>query len=210
MDGHRLGVHLVRGVVGVTDKREVTPTRIIPAGQPLPAPAAPPLPPPPPPPVVIADADPGPDWWRSGSGPSGPGGTVEIHHHYYPAEPAGGSLSVPDPEPGPRWWQRIRIGYNAALAVLSLTVAGPWAHVLASVRDEASLAGAWVMALVPLVVIAFVDNAKRAEAAGAADELWMPNVRAALARLLLWAAVIATALALPVTTLVYALTGVHA
>jgi predicted deacylase len=50
----------------------------------------------------------------------------------------------------------------------------------------------------------------RVAAAGAADELWAPKLRAALARLLLWAAVIGTVLALPVTTLVYAITGVHA
>ncbi len=117
---------------------------------------------------------------------------------------------MPDPDPGPRWWQRIRIGYNAGLAVISLTLAGPWAHVLVSVREEESLAGAWVMALGPLIVLAFADNTYRVAAAGAADDLWIPKIRAAGARLLLWAAVIGTALALPVTTLVYALTGVHA
>lgn len=183
----------------------IIPTRVIPAGEPLPLPALPPPPRPPGPPPDLADPD--PDWWRGGSGPPP---TIVIHHHHYPAEPAGGSLSVPDPDPGPRWWQRIRIGYNAALAVLSLTLAGPWAHVLVSVRDKESLAGAWVMALGPLIVIAFADNVYRVAAAGAADELWAPKLRAALARLLLWAAVIGTVLALPVTTLVYAITGVHA
>jgi hypothetical protein len=120
----------------------------------------------------------------------------------------GGWLSVPDPEPGPRWWQRIRIGYNAALAVLSLTLAGPWGAVLAAVRDEESLAGAWVMALGPLTVLAFLDNARRAEAAGADPDLWAPKLRAAITRFLLWAAVLGTVLTLPITTLVYALTGV--
>jgi FtsH-binding integral membrane protein len=120
----------------------------------------------------------------------------------------GGWLSVPDPEPVPRWWQRIRIGYNAALATLSLTLAGPWGAVLASVRDEESLAGAWVMALVPLTVLAFLDNARRAEAVGADPDLWAPKWRAAAVRFLLWAAVLATVLTLPITTLVYALTGV--
>jgi len=120
----------------------------------------------------------------------------------------GGWLAVPDPEPGPRWWQRIRYGYNVALAALSLILAGPWAHVLTAVRDEESLAGAWVMALIPLVVLGFIDNARRAEAAGAHPDLWAPKWRAVTARFLLWAAVIGTGLALPITTLVYAITGV--
>ncbi|UDM00065.1 hypothetical protein [Streptomyces longhuiensis] len=121
-----------------------------------------------------------------------------------------GELSAPDPDPGPRWWQRIRLGYNAALATLSLTLAGPWAALLTTVREEESLAGAWVIALVPLTVLAFVDNAKRAEATGAHPDLWGPKLRAAAARCALWAAAIGTALALPVTTLVYILTGVRA
>ncbi|MFF8679511.1 hypothetical protein ACF07F_16530 [Streptomyces sp. NPDC015237] len=191
----------------MTERKPITPTRIIPAGETLPAPVSPP-PPPPVPPAPPTAPDPGPDWWRGGSGPSGPAGPVEIHHHYYPAEPAGGPLSVPDPEPGPRWYQRIRWGYNAALAVLSLSLAGPWGAVLASVRDEASLAGAWVMALVPLTVLAFLDNARRIEALHADPDLWAPKWRAALMRFLLWAAVLGTVLTLPLTTLVYALTGV--
>ncbi|MFF9215602.1 hypothetical protein [Streptomyces viridosporus] len=190
----------------MSDRTPITPTRVIPAGETLPAPAAPPPPPPPPPaPPTVPDPGPGPDWF----GPrSGPPGAVEIHHHYYPVVIAGGPLSVPDPEPLPRWWQRVRWGYNAALAVLSLTLAGPWAAVLAAVRDEESLAGAWVMALIPLTVLGFLDNARRAEAAGADPDLWAPKWRAAIVRFLLWAAVIATLLTLPITTLVYALTGV--
>ncbi|MFD6620069.1 hypothetical protein ACFWFB_33040, partial [Streptomyces albidoflavus] len=109
----------------------------------------------------------------------------------------------------PRWWQRIRIGYNAALAFLSLSIAGPWAELLTLVRDEESLAGAWVIALIPLVVLGFADNIYRCAAAGAHPDLWPPKVRAAAARLLLWAAVIATGLALPLTTVVQILTGVR-
>ncbi|WP_030569639.1 hypothetical protein [Streptomyces aureocirculatus] len=116
---------------------------------------------------------------------------------------------IPGPEPEERWWQRIRIGYNAALAFLSLPLTGPWSWVLASVRDDESLAGAWVMAGVPLTVLAVLDNARRVEVAGSAPELWGPKIRAALARLLLWAAVLATVLTLPVSTIVYALTGVR-
>lgn len=117
---------------------------------------------------------------------------------------------MPDPEPGPRWWQRIRIGYNLACALLGFALCGPWAWVLAHVRDEESLAGAWVMAAIPLVVLGFVDNARRVEALHADPDLWAPRLKATVARVLLWAAVEATALTLPITTLVYAITGVHA
>lgn len=192
----------------MTSKRPpITPTRVIPAGQPLPAPISPP-PPPPVPPAPPTAPDPDPDWWRTGSGPSGPPPAAPVDVHVTVTVDHGGSLIPTDPEHGPRWWSRIRIGYNLALAVLSLTLAGPWAALLTSVRDEESLAGAWVMAAVPLLVLAFADNTYRVAAAGAHPDLWAPKIRAACARLLLWAAVIATVLALPITTLVYALTGV--
>jgi hypothetical protein len=165
-------------------------------------PTAPPLPPPPPAPPED------PDWFRPGSGSSGQPPSIEIHHHYYAAEPAGGSLSVPDPEPGPRWWQRRRPGYTAACLLIAWFLSTPWAAVLADVRDTESLAGAWVMAIGPLIVLAFADNVYRVAAAGAADELWLPKIRAACARTLLLTAAIATARTLPLTTLVYAVTGV--
>ncbi|HEY6114866.1 MAG TPA: hypothetical protein VI172_02810 [Candidatus Dormibacteraeota bacterium] len=120
----------------------------------------------------------------------------------------GGPLVPANPDPGPRWWQRIRIGYNLACAACGLGLSGPWAWVLASVRDKESLTGAWVMAAVPLIVVAFLDNARRVEAAAAHPDLWAPKWRAALTRTLLWALVEATVLTLPITTLVYALTGV--
>jgi hypothetical protein len=122
----------------------------------------------------------------------------------------GGPPAVPDPEPGPRWWRRIRIAYNIGCAFVGFIFCGPWAWVLASVRDEQGLAGAWVMALIPLVVLGFIDNARRIEAAGAHPDLWAPKLRATAARCALWAAAIATALALPVTTLIYLVTGVRA
>lgn len=190
-------------------EQPIVPTRVIPAGETLPAPAAPPPPPPaPPPPPGFADPD--PDWWRSGSGPPPPPPPVPVDVHVTVTIDHGGWLAIPDPDPIPRWWQRIRYAYNAGLAFASLILAGPWGHLLATVRDEASLAGAWVMALIPLTVIAFIDNAKRAEAAGADPDLWAPKWRAGVARFLLWAAVIGTGLALPVTTLVYWITGVEA
>lgn len=158
---------------------------------------------PPGPPAV-----PDPDWWRTGSGPSGAPPPAPLDVHVHVTIDAGGPPSPPDPDPGQRWWRRIRWGYNAALAVLALALAGPWGAVLASVRDEESLAGAWVMALIPLVVLAVLDNARRVEAAAAAPDLWAPKLRAGLIRYLLWAAVLGTVLTLPLTTLVYALTGV--
>ncbi len=177
----------------------ILPTRVIPAGEALPAPAPPPAPPAPPAP---------PDWWRTAPGPPGPPDPVPVDVHVHLTVDQRGWQSAPDPDPDPRWWQRIRWGYNAALAVLSLTLAGPWGAVLASVRDEESLAGAWVMAAIPLVVLGYLDNARRIEAAGAHPDLWAPKWRAAAMRLLLWAAVLGTVLTLPITTLVYALTGV--
>ncbi|MFF7553584.1 hypothetical protein ACFZA9_11940 [Streptomyces olivaceus] len=191
----------------MTDRKPIVPTRVIPSQETLPAPIPPP-PPPPAPPAPPAAPPTAPDWWRTGSGPSGPPPAIPVDVHVTISVDQGGWLALPDPDPIPRWWQRIRWGYNIGLAFLSLTLAGPWAQLLATVRDEAGLAGAWVMALIPLVVLGFLDNARRAEAAGAHPDLWAPKWRAAWVRFLLWAAAIGTALALPLTTLVYALTGV--
>ncbi|WP_369279774.1 MULTISPECIES: hypothetical protein [Streptomyces] len=116
---------------------------------------------------------------------------------------------MPDPESGTRWWGRIRWGYNAVCAFVGLGLSGPWAWVLQALRDEQSLAGAWVMALIPLAVLFLLDNARRVEARCAHPDLLAPKVRAALARTLLWAAVLATFLTLPITTLVYLMTGVQ-
>lgn len=189
-------------------RKPIIPTRVIKAGAPLPVPVPPPPPPLPPAPPAPPAVPPG--WWNAGPGPSGPPPPVPIDVHVTISVDHGGPPAIPDPVPGPRWWQRFRIGYNVALAVLSLTLAGPWAQLLTSVRDEAGLAGAWVMALIPLVVLGFIDNARRVEAAGADPDLWAPKLRAAAARFVLWAAVIGTVLALPVVTLVYILTGVRA
>ncbi|MEU5773879.1 hypothetical protein ABZ819_11385 [Streptomyces venezuelae] len=122
------------------------------------------------------------------------------------AEPAGPVQR----ERTPRWYQRVRIGYNAACAFAGLTLCGPWAWVLASVRDEASLAGAWVMALIPLVVLGFLDNARRIEVQHADPELWGPKWRAVLARVLLWAAILAIFLTLLIAATVRLMTGVPA
>ncbi|MFF8482352.1 hypothetical protein [Streptomyces antibioticus] len=187
----------------MTGREPIVPTRIIPAGAPLPAPAPPPPPRPPDPPD--------PDWWR-GSGPPAPfrpPPPVPVDVHITVTIEQGGPLVPADPDPGPRWWQRIRWGYNLACATAGLALSGPWAWILAAARDEASLAGAWVIALIPLTVLAVLDNARRVEAAAAHPDLWAPKIRAALVRTVLWAAAEATALTLPITTLVYLLTGVQ-
>lgn len=183
----------------------ITPSRIIPAGQPLPTPpnyGPPPAPPPP------------PDWWTRPSAPPvprppvtppAPPPTVHVHVDVHLDD----YLPVPvEPEPGPPWWTRCRPGYNAALIVLGFPLTTWWADVLAAARDEISLAGAWVIALIPLTICAFADNVYRIAAAGAADELWAPKIRATLARLLLWSVLLATLIALPLTTVIYTLTGV--
>lgn len=115
----------------------------------------------------------------------------------------------PDPDPDPPWWRRIRWGYHLAMAVLAFPISGPWAYVLADVRDEKSLAAAWVMAAVVWALIAVWDNTCRIRALEAHPEAWMPKVRARLARLLLYAVITATCLTLPLTTAVFWITGVH-
>ncbi len=180
----------------------ITPTRIIPPGAPLPA--RPPEPPRPAPPAV--------DWWRPPPAPPAPRPPVPPPHTP-PSAPSQVDVHVTltwatEPEP-PAWWRRIRWGYNAGCLLCAGPLAAPWAWALASVRDDQGLAGAWTLATVPLAVLALLDNARRVEAAHALPELWAPKLRAARARILLWAAITATATTLPATTLVYVITGVR-
>lgn len=118
------------------------------------------------------------------------------------------SWAIPEPE-GPAWWRRIRWGYNAGCLLCAGPVSAPLAWALAEVRDGQGLAGAWTLAAIPLAVLALLDNARRIEAKHADPDLWAPKLRAARARILLDAALIATATTLPITTVVYALTGVR-
>lgn len=188
----------------------IVPSRIIPAGQPLPTPAAPPAPPrPPPPPVPPAPpAPPQPParpWWGRTPAPAPAPAVPDVVLH------ADITIHVPEPEPAPgvRWWQTFRPGYNLLCAAAGSPVAAWWAGVLGDARTEAGLAGAWVIALVPLGVVALVDNVWAVGAANAAPSLWLPRLRAAAARTTLWALLIGTAVALPVMTLVYVVTGVR-
>ncbi|MEU3289920.1 hypothetical protein [Streptomyces longwoodensis] len=181
----------------------ITPTRIIPAGETLPAPAGPPPPPAPP-------TRPG-DWWGRGAPPPPPPAPrpapvppeIVVHTTVY--------LSVPEPEPEPgvRWWQTFRPGYNLICAAIGSPLAAEWSHVLSDARTTAGLPGAWVIALVPLGFVALVDNVYAVTAANAAPKLWLPRIRAAASRAALWSLIIGTAVALPVLTIVYVITGVH-
>ncbi|MCX5201063.1 hypothetical protein OG897_06250 [Streptomyces sp. NBC_00237] len=183
----------------------ITPTRIIPAGEPLPIPPKPTAPPAPPPP---------PDWYLSEPTPAPPPPappavppTRDIHfhtHYIFTGLPA-----VPEPEPGPAWWTKCRPIYNGVCVLAGSPVTTWWTDVLGTARTEAGLAGAWVIALIPLGILMFADQVYRVAAAGAAEELWLPKARAAVARTLLWSALIATAIVLPVITAVYVLTGVR-
>jgi len=132
---------------------------------------------------------------------------VPVDVHVTVTVDQGGPLVPADPDPGPRWWQRLRIG----CAIAGFLLCGPWAWVLKDIRDDGTngLAGAWVMALFAFTVLGFWDNASRIAARHADPELWGPRIRATVARTLLWAALWATALTLPITTLVLFTTGVH-
>jgi hypothetical protein len=94
------------------------------------------------------------------------------------------------------------------MLVAAFPLSGPWAWVLADVRDTESLAGAWVMAVLPLALVAVWDNAARIRARHADPDEWLPKLRAAAARLALYAGATATVLTLPLTTIVYWITGV--
>lgn len=180
----------------------ILPTRIIPPGTSLPA--RPPVPPQPASSV---------DWWATPPAP--PALRPPVPPPYVPP-PSNGQVDVhvtlswatPEPE-RPPWWRRIRWGYNAGCLLCAGPVSAPWVWLLASVRDSQGLAGAWTLAVIPLAVLALLDNARRVEAAAAHPDLWAPKLRAARARILLDSVLIATATTLPATTLVYVLTGVR-
>jgi hypothetical protein len=195
----------MRGVDVVTGNKNtpITPTAIIPAGQPLPAPAGQPPPPPirPAPPAPPASPDPPPWWTRPRPAPPPP---VPVDVHVTVTVDLQGP---PDPPPDP-WWRRIRWGYHALMVLLAFPVSGPWAKVLDSVRDEEGLPAAWVMAAIVWALAAVWDNVSRIRALHAHPDAWLPKCRAGIARLLLYAAITATVLTLPITTLVYWITGV--
>ncbi|MFE7954398.1 hypothetical protein [Streptomyces sp. NPDC057413] len=133
------------------ESRPVTPTRIIPAGAPLPARPpepgeAPPwrTPPPPPPPPAMPDPPPVP--------PDPEPRPVEVRHVHEMVL----TWADTDPEPDPWWarlWDRVftwRMG-GAILAALTPwagghSPVGAWADTLHQARTEASVGAAYVIA----------------------------------------------------------------
>lgn len=132
-------------------RRPVTPTRVIPAGTPLPARApepgeAPPWrtppPPPPPPPADPLPIPPDPDLRP-----------VEVRHVHEIVL----TSTDPDPDPDPRWWERLWdtvVTWRMVVAILlALTPwaaghspVGLWAYTVRQARDEASVGAAYVIA----------------------------------------------------------------
>jgi hypothetical protein len=170
--------------------KPIHPTRIIPGPGSPPPPAGPPAP-----------------WWH-GAPPPPPVVHVDVHLPA-PLPPVQPAVVAPDPQPGIRWWQTFRPLYNLACAACAWPLAARWADVLTDARISASMAGAWVIALVPLGVVALVDNVWAVAAANAAPRLWLPRIKAAASRVALWALLTGTAVALPVMTVVYIVTGVR-
>ncbi|MFI8254099.1 hypothetical protein [Streptomyces filamentosus] len=146
--------------------RPITPTRIIPAGAPLPerppgpddippwrapAPApAPPAPPaPPPPPAAAAPPEPPP----ASSAP------IEVHVRFLPAE-------EPPPKPSRRrlfweWITEIIPAWQVAAALLAVLVpipgvgyslSGVWTYTVGQARTEAGAAWAYALTGVPLLL----------------------------------------------------------
>ncbi|MFI1371327.1 hypothetical protein ACH4UY_04855 [Streptomyces longwoodensis] len=142
------------------DPRPVTPTRVIPAGAPLPA--RPPEPgemppwrmPPPPPPAPAAPPWPGP--------PPPPPGPIEVRVTLVP-------VPLPEPDPEPHWWERLwdrlftwrMVG--ALVAALTPwaggnSPAGIWSHTVRQARTEASIGAAYVIASVAIAAAWALDR----------------------------------------------------
>lgn len=150
-------------------KKPITPTRIIPAGAPLPARApqpgeippwrtapAPSPPPPPPPPVAPPAPYPFPD-------PPAPA-PIEVRHVHEVL------LVVPEPEQErpPRLWERLwdaLVTWRMLVAILlalapwagGRSPVGIWAHTVHQARTEAGIAGAYVIAGVAVVATWTLD-----------------------------------------------------
>ncbi|GGQ38492.1 hypothetical protein ACFFKE_32335 [Streptomyces mutabilis] len=148
----------------VPEPRPVNPTRIIPAGAPLPARApepgeAPPWrTPPPPPPPVVPPAAPPPDPWPAAPPPR----PMQVHVTLDPAPPA-----EPEPEPGPwaRLWERLVTWRMIAAILAALTPwaaghspVGLWSHTVHDARTEAGILAAYVIAGVAIAAAWALDR----------------------------------------------------
>lgn len=147
----------------------ITPTRIIPAGTPLPtplpagppqpgqvppwrtAPTPPPPPPPPPPPVAVV--------------PSPAPQPIEVRHVHEVL------LVVPEPEPerGPRLWERLwdaLVTWRMLVAILAALLpwyegrspVGIWAHTVHRARTEAGVGAAYLIAGVAIATTWALDR----------------------------------------------------
>ncbi|MBL1108006.1 hypothetical protein JK361_26030 [Streptomyces sp. 5-8] len=142
------------------DDRPITPTRIIPAGAPLPARApepgeAPPWRTPPPPPVMTPPAPPVP--------PPPPPAEVVVRHVHQALVV---ELEVERP---PRLWERLwdaLVTWRMLAAVLAALLpwaggrspVGIWAHTLHQARTEASIGAAYVIAAVAIAASWALDR----------------------------------------------------
>lgn len=140
--------------------RPITPTRIIPAGAPLPARPpepgeAPPWRMPPPAPPAAPPPWPGP--------PPPPLGPLEVHITLVPPAP------VPEPEPEPglwaRLWDRITTWRMAVALLAALTPwaggqspVGVWSHTVHQARTEAGIGAAYVIATVAVLAAWALDR----------------------------------------------------
>ncbi|MFF0510971.1 hypothetical protein [Streptomyces sp. NPDC004250] len=142
--------------------RPVIPSRIIPAGAPLPARApeageappwrtAPPPPPPPAPPRLPVTPDPEPL-------------PPQVVHHVHEV-----LLVAPEPEPGPRLWERLweqLVTWRNLLAILAALIpwaggqspVGWWSGTVHEARGEAGILAAYVIAAVALTTAWALDR----------------------------------------------------
>ncbi|MGI3198425.1 hypothetical protein ACRJ4B_16035 [Streptomyces sp. GTA36] len=146
-------------------ERPITPTRVIPAGAPLPNRAPEPgevppwrLPPPPPPPPAVPDPPPPP------AAPEPPPAAVVVQHVRHVHE-----FVLVEPEPEPRLWVRLWERFvtwrmlAAILAALTPWVGGQspvgiWSHTVHQARTEAGVGAAYVIAAVAVAATWTLDR----------------------------------------------------
>ncbi|MBK3524836.1 hypothetical protein JHN54_24890 [Streptomyces sp. MBT70] len=142
-------------------RRPVTPTRVIPAGAPLPPRPpepgeAPPWRTPPPPPVLASPPPAVP--------PPPPPAEVVVHHHVHEI------VLVPaEEEQPPRLWERLwdaLVTWRMVVALLAALVpwvggrslVGVWAHTLHQARTEAGILAAYIIAGVAIAAAWVLDR----------------------------------------------------
>lgn len=132
-----------------TPSRPIQPSRIIPAGQPLPAPATPPPPPAPPAPPAPPTAP--------------PPAPLEVRVIVDLAEP---QQAEPEPEP---WWSRLWdriVTWRMVCAILAALLpwlngrspVGAWSHTVHQARTEAGVGAAYLIAGIALTAALVLDR----------------------------------------------------